>query len=267
MLTTNELRDKLKNITCFALDLDGTTYLGNSLFPFTRKFLQRLEETDRQSLFITNNSSKAPQDYVIKLQQFGLPVKAEQIYTSADATIEYLKAKNTFHKLFILGTETLIASFRDNGFVIENEQPDALVLGFDLDFDYERFHKATNFLRQGVPFFATHPDFTCPMENGEVLPDCGAITAALSAATGVQPVVLGKPFQPMFNGILQRTQCKAENIAIVGDRLMTDIEIGRRNNVLSILVLTGETDHALLENSDTQPDFIVSSLEELLAFL
>lgn len=161
----------------------------------------------------------------------------------------------------------MIAYFCEHGFTLENEQPDAIVLGFDLDFNYDRFHKATNFLRRGIPFFATHPDFTCPMENGEVLPDCGAMTAALTAATGIKPVVLGKPYQSMFDGILQRMNCAPQNMAIVGDRLMTDIEFGKKNNVLSILVLSGETDLGMLNESEIIPDIVVESLEVLIPFL
>ncbi len=189
------------------------------------------------------------------------------IYTSADATIEFFHKIGLGKKLYILGSTELISYFSAHGFRLEMKNPDAVVAGFDLDFNYQRLHQATNLLRRGVPFYATHPDFTCPMENGHVLPDCGAICAALTAASGVEPQYLGKPFKPMFEGILRRSGCVPQKIAVVGDRLMTDIQIGRQNNLLSILVLTGETDPAMLHGSKLQPDFVVESLENLIRFL
>ena len=267
MLSQTEFCRRLKEIDCFALDLDGTAYLGNRLFPFTERFIDCLASHGKSFLFITNNSSKAPDDYREKFKNFGLDISLKQIYTSADATIEFFREIGLGKKLYILGTAALIAYFAANGYSHETKNPDAVVAGFDLDFNFQRMLEATNLLRRGVPFFATHPDFTCPMENGHVLPDCGAICAALTAASGVEPRVLGKPFKPMFEGILRRSGFAARQIAVVGDRLMTDIQIGRQFNLLSILVLSGETDATMLKNSHLQPDFVVQSLESLIGIL
>ncbi|KAA3616641.1 MAG: HAD-IIA family hydrolase [Calditrichaeota bacterium] len=266
MLTETEFKQRLQNIECFAIDLDGTTYLGDRVFPYTSRFISFLRETNRSFLFITNNSSKTPQNYIDKFRSFGLEFEKDLIYTSADATIEYLKKKKVGKKLYILGTKALIDYFLENGFSCEESNPDAVVVGFDLELNYSRLQVATNLLIQGVPFYATHPDFTCPVENGTVLPDCGAITAALTAASGRKPFVLGKPHTPMFEGVLRRTGSENSKIAVIGDRLMTDIEIGRQNNLLSILVLTGETNLAMLQESTIQPDFVVPSLEDLIPF-
>ncbi len=267
MLDEMEFRHKLDRIRCFALDLDGTFYLGNRLFKFSIPFLRKVKETERDFLFVTNNSSKTSVEYAEKLSAMGLNIPPEKIYTSADATVEYLLNYGPGHRLFVLGTEALIRFFERHGFVMEPDHPDAVVLGFDLDFDYSRFSHATRLLRKGIPFFATHPDLTCPIENGEYLPDCGALAAALTAATGVRPQVLGKPYRTMVEGILRRAGVGTQDLAIVGDRLSTDIRTGKENGILSILVLTGETRYFHLRKSIIQPDYILPSLKELMDYL
>ena len=267
MLTEKGFRKRLEAIRCFALDLDGTIYLGNQLFPFTQPFLHQVQESQRSSIFITNNSSLGPAEYVEKFVRLGLDVTQEQIYTSADATVEYLLNFGPGHRLCVFGTEPLIRFFESHGFVVEPDRPDAVVLGFDLDFDYSRLHHATRLIRKGVPFYATHPDFTCPVEDGDEMPDCGALAAAITAATGVQPTVLGKPFVPMVEGMLRRSGVSRHELAIVGDRLDTDIRTGVDNEILSILVLTGETKAEDLADAAFEPDFVVESLEDLAPFL
>ncbi len=267
MLNHNEFRRRLQAIKCFSLDLDGTFYLGDTLFDFSIPFLHHLQQTGRTYLFTTNNSSLSPREYVQKFARMGLEVPVEHIYTSADATAEYLLKHGPGHRLFVLGTEPLIRFFERHGFVMEPDSPDALVLGFDLDFDYSRLHHAVQLVRRGVPFYATHPDLTCPVENDEWMPDCGSLSMAIAAASGVRPVFLGKPFRPMVEGMLRRAGVGPEEMAVVGDRLQTDIRTGRDNGLLSILVLTGETRPEDLEKSDVQPDFVVTSLGELMEFL
>ncbi len=267
MMDQKEFRQRLQSVRCFALDLDGTFYLGNTLFPFSADFLRKVEKTGRRYLFMTNNSSLSPREYVQKFKALGLEIAEECIYTSADATAEYLLKYGPGHRLFVLGTEALMRFFERKGFILEPDRPDAVVLGFDLDFDYSRFHHAARLLRRGVPFFATHPDRNCPIENGDWMPDCGALSAALTAATGVKPRFFGKPFRPMVEGMLRRARVARGELAVVGDRLSTDIRTGRDNGLLSILVLTGETRPETLQRSSIQPDFVVESLAALMEFL
>jgi NagD protein len=266
-LTEAEFIERLESIKCFALDLDGTVYLGNSLFPYTKLFIRKVKESNRDYIFFPNNSSLGPSEYVAKLNRLGLSVEENQVYTSADATLEYLLNFGPGHRLCVMGTAPLIKFFESNGFIIEPDEPDALVLGSDLDFDYSRLHHATSLLRKGVPFYATHPDETFPIENGDSMPDCGAISAALTAASGVEPVVLGKPSVYMLEGVLRRTGLGRSEIVIAGDRLNTDILTGTEHGVLSILVLSGETTKQALAKSSIKPDFIVPSLLSLIRYL
>ncbi|MFQ5629010.1 MAG: HAD-IIA family hydrolase [bacterium] len=266
-MTEADFIERLDSIKCFALDLDGTIYLGNYLFPYTKLFLDKVTETERDYIFLPNNSSLGPIEYVQKLTSFGLTVEQDQVYTSADATLEYLLNFGPGHRLCVMGTDPLIRFFESNGFVIEPDEPDALVLGSDLDFDYSRLLHAARLLKHGVPFFATHPDATTPIEDGDFMPDCGAISAALTASTGVEPIVLGKPSVHMIEGVLRRTGLGRSELAIIGDRLDTDILSGTENDVLSILVLTGETTRQALAKSKIKPDFVAPSLLGLIRYL
>lgn len=266
-LIEEELRARLANIKVCALDMDGTIYLGQRLFPFTEDFLKGLEQAGKRFVFLTNNSSKNGDDYYKKLTNMGLEVKQEQIYTSGDATIEYLKSLKPNANVYLMGTKSLMADFEKAGFRLTEENPDYVILGFDLDFNYERFDKAARMIRKGIPFIATHPDFNCPMEGGDMLPDCGALSAAFTAATGVKPKVIGKPNSEMLNGILSRAGIKKDELCIMGDRLMTDIRMGQDFGILSILVLTGEAKTEDIKPSGVTPDVVLDRNIDLLNYL
>ena len=261
------IKTRLEKIKVCALDMDGTVYLGKEIFPFTKAFLEGLEKADRQFVFLTNNSSRNAEDYYTKLTQMGLTVKKEQIYTSGDATIEYLKRLKPGAAVYLMGTKSLLDDFESSGFQLTDENPDFVVLGFDLGFTYEKFNKAARFLRNGVPFIATHPDYNCPLEGGDMMPDCGALSAALTAATGIMPKVIGKPNSEMLEGILRRTGIAKEELCIIGDRLMTDIKMGQDFGILSILVLTGEAKMEDIENSGIIPDVVIEKNIDLLRYL
>lgn len=262
-----EIIEKLKKIKVFALDMDGTIYLGKTLFPFTPAFLEGLSKAGKKFVFLTNNSSKNAGDYYVKLTGMGLPVEKSQIYTSGDATIEYLNKIKPQARVYLMGTKNLCEDFERSGFSLVEDNPDFVVLGFDLTFTYQKFDKGARFIRNKVPFIATHPDLNCPMEDKDMIPDCGALSAAFTAATGVKPKVVGKPNQEMLEGLLKRVNVKKEELCLMGDRLMTDIRMGRNFGILSILVLTGEASREDVKKSDVVPDLILEKNIDLLDVL
>lgn len=273
MYLTNHLNlpktisDRLQRIKIFAIDLDGTIYLGSKLFPFTKEFLNSLKLAGKDFIFLTNNSSKNANDYKKKLLNMGIDVTLNQIYTANKAVIEYLNKKKSKAKIYLIGTISLQKDFLSTGFILDDQNPDFVVLGFDLTFNYEKFEKGCRFIRNGVPFIATHPDYNCPMENGDMIPDCGALSAAFTAATGIKPKVIGKPNKEMLDGLLNHLNIKKEELCIIGDRLMTDIKMGADFRILNILVLTGETTLDFLQTSDIQPDIIIEKNIDLLNYL
>ena len=257
--------ESLREIKCFLLDLDGTIYLGNRLIPGAGTFLETLKEKQVDYLFLTNNSSKDKLAYVDKLSQLGIEVEARQVLTSGEATTIYLQTKRPGAKVFLLGTGELAQEFTDQGFklVASQDNPDFVVLGFDTTLTYQKLWDACDLVRDGVEYIATHPDFNCPLEGGKYMPDTGAMIAFIQASTGKLPKVMGKPNQEIVDAALTRTGHSPKQMAIVGDRLYTDIAMGRRSGLTSILVLSGETKKQDLTATSQRPDYVFSSVKEL----
>jgi NagD protein len=249
--------------------MDGTIYKGKTLFEATEPFLGLLKELNIGWTFLTNNPSKSVTDYLAHLRQMGIPSTEEQLYTSAQATIEFLRDKwPAVRRLFVLGTPSMCGQFASAGFVLTAESPDdlpdAVVVGFDSTLTYPRLCRAAWWIKQGKPYFATNPDRVCPTDQPTVLVDCGSICAALEAATGRAPsAVMGKPDPGMIRGILHRHSLAPENLAMVGDRLYTDIMMAHHAGVLGVLVLTGEATAAEAANFSPAPDLVVADLAEL----
>lgn len=253
---------RLKKKKLFILDMDGTFYLGDRLIPGSLEFLEKLKRNGQGYLFYTNNSSKTGDIYHTKLTALGCDRGNIVVYTSGDVTIHYLKENYPGRKVYLLGTESLKKSFREAEIELVENQPDLVVAGFDTTFTYEKINKACSFIRKGALFLATHPDLNCPVEDG-FLPDCGSLCAMITASTGVKPRGLGKPYSESLEYILKKTGCRREDMVIVGDRLYTDILFGLNNGITSILVLSGETNLEMVENSGIKPDYIFASLGEL----
>ena len=249
------------------LDLDGTIYLGGRLFPDTLPFLALLERLEIGYTFITNNCSRSRVEYVQHLRRMGIDVEPQAISTSAQATIHYL-ASHLPHvqRLFVLGTAGLEHDLQDVGFDVDDERPDAVVVGFDLELTYDRLARTAWWIAQELPYIATHPDRVCPTNEPTVLPDCGAICALLETATGRRPdAVPGKPSPAMLETILDEHGLSPGETAMIGDRLYTDIRMARDAGAMAILTLTGEAraddiDGALPHH---RPDLVVNDLDEL----
>jgi len=259
---------RLSAIRHVALDMDGTIYRGGKLFDSTTPFLALLQELSIGYTFLTNNPSKSVTDYLAHLRKIGIPATHEQLYTSTQATIEFLREEWPLVKrIFALGTPSMGQEFSAAGFVLVPDdpptEPDAVVVGFDMTLTYPRLCRASWWISKGKPYFATNPDRICPTDQPTVLVDCGSICAALQAATGRTPdAVLGKPDPAMIRGILHRHALQPHNLAMVGDRLYTDIAMARQAGALGVLVLTGETTAAAASKHSPPPDLIVAGLAE-----
>jgi HAD superfamily hydrolase (TIGR01457 family) len=256
----------LSHIRCFVLDMDGTVYLGDRLLPGALEFFEYLRNTGRDFLFLTNNSSRHAESYAKKLAHLGIACQAGSILTSGEATAFYLNTIKKNARVFLLGTPELEEEFRRQGFTLTEESPDFVVLGFDQTLTYAKLVTACNLIRGGIPFVATHPDLNCPTESGYI-PDCGAMTALISAATGVKPKVIGKPNREIIDLILRKKAYAPHQLAIVGDRLYTDMAAGINAGICTVLVLSGETKPADLAAASLQPAYICRDLAELTELL
>ncbi len=267
-LVSQETLDRLKKIKHVALDMDGTIYNGSTLFPYTPGFLAALKAAGIGYSFLTNNPSKSTNDYLKHLEKMGIPAVREEMYTSALATIDYLKSHYPLVKrLFILGTPSMIAEFEANGFISTaddaNDVPDALIVGFDTSLVYSRLCRASWWASQKLPYIATNPDWVCPTDQPVILVDCGAICACIEGATKRLPdMVVGKPDPRMLDGILHRYQLEPSEIAMVGDRLYTDVKMALNAKAFGVLVLSGEATMEDVAYSDVKADVIADNVQK-----
>ena len=261
-----QLMARLKNIRHVALDMDGTIYMGGSLFPYTKPFLERLRRLGITYSFLTNNPSKSIADYLAKLDRMGIEATEEEMYTTALATIDYLRTHYPEAKrLFMLGTPSMQQEFIKAGFESTEDDPadvpDVVVVAFDMTLQYSRLCRAAWWAQQGVPYIATNPDRVCPTDQQVVLVDCGSICKCIEHATGRQPdSTLGKPDPNMLTGVRQRYGLEAEQIAMVGDRIYTDIEMAHNAGAFGVLVLSGETTDEVAAAAEKQPHLTLDGI-------
>lgn len=256
----------LTDITLFLLDMDGTVYLGDTLLPGAKEFIDLLDARGIGYLFLTNNSSKHQGQYAEKLGKFGLNIGRDKIFTSGEATAIYIGKAKPAAKIFMVGTPALEDEFKAHGFTLTDDNPDYAVLGFDTTLTYKKLWQLCDFVRAGVPYIATHPDFNCPIEGG-FMPDIGAMIAFVEASTGKRPdVVVGKPYQPIIDAVVEKSGTPIGKICMVGDRLYTDIALGAAG-ITTVLVLSGEGQREDLPDAPHQPDYIMAHLAELVEAL
>ena len=264
-----ELFSRLKGIRHVALDMDGTIYMGMSLFDYTKPFLARLKQMGITYSFLTNNPSTSIPDYLKKLAGMGIEATADEMYTTALATIDYIKRHLPEAKrLFILGTPSMTSEFVKAGFEVAedsaDDRPDAVVVAFDKTLTYDRLCRAAWWIHQGLPYVATNPDKVCPTDQPTVLVDCGSICKCLEHATSRKPdITLGKPDPNMLSGIMQRYGLRADEIAMVGDRIYTDVQMAFNAGAFGVLVLSGETTLDIVAEAPRKPDLTADSIEVL----
>ncbi len=251
----------------FLLDMDGTLYLSDRLLPGAAEFLAYTAREGLPVLLLTNNSSRSSAAYVRKLAGLGLNIPPEGILTSGSAAAQYLRTQTPYIRPAIFGTPELVEEFHAFGFDSDMRSPDCVLLGFDTTIDYARLTRLCDLVRSGLPYIATHPDFNCPVAGG-VIPDIGAIIAFVEASTGRRPeVVIGKPNRHILDMAAARLGLPLEALCMVGDRLYTDIAMGRAAPIQTALVLSGETRADDLPGSPFQPDHVFEHLGALLATL
>lgn len=263
------LSERLAGIKHVALDMDGTIYLSNSIFPFTIPFLEGLKKHGITYSFLTNNPTKSLGDYLAKLSKMGIKACESEMYTTVVASIDYIKAHHpSVKRLFMLGTPSMTAQFEEAGFIATadsaDDVPDMVVVSFDMTLQYSRLCRAAWWVKQGIPYLATNPDKVCPTDQPTVLVDCGSICKCIEWATNRRPdITMGKPDPEMLRGIMQQRNLRPDQIAMVGDRIYTDIAMAQNAGAFGVLVLSGETTLDVARNAPNPPDLIVENIEEL----
>lgn len=250
----------------FLLDMDGTIYLGDRLIDGALDFLNKIKENDKRYIFLTNNASKDKNTYVKKLSDFGIKTTRDDVFSSADATIAYLRKENK-RKLFLIGNSFLRGDLEKAGFEIvddRGEDIDAVLLSFDTELVYDKLWIACDYLQDGYDYYATHPDFVCPLPGGRIMPDAGSLIELLYACVHRRPIVIGKPEEKMIEAVIEKYGFRKQDMIMVGDRLYTDIAMGEKADIKSALVLSGETKREDIEKSPIKADYVFGSVKDMI---
>ena len=250
----------------YIFDLDGTVYLGEALLPTAGETLKVLRARGLRTIFISNNPTHAREEYAVKLTRLGVPTSVEDILTSSLVMVDFLKRRMPGARLFVVGEEPLCAELRRGGFELTEQAhaADAVIASFDRTFVYRKLQIAFDALRAGARFFATNPDPYCPVPGGGE-PDCAAIIAAIEACTGRRvEAVVGKPSGYMIGAALNMMNLPAADCLMTGDRLETDILMGREAGMSTALPLTGATAESALASSSIQPTYVLRRLSDVL---
>ena len=264
---TNPNTDIIKDKKLFVFDMDGTIYLGGKPFDFAIRFIKNLRKNGKKVLFFTNNASHTVPFYMKKLERLGFEPQADEILTSGDVTYEFLKRHRAGKSVYLVATDELVEEYRAKGIKLldgSEEKADIVITSFDTSLTYEKLDNACRFVRGGAEYLSTHPDYNCPTETG-FIPDSGAIAAFVTASTGKTPTYFGKPYKETVEMISEATGYTNDEMCIFGDRLYTDIALGKKFGVTAVLVLSGETQPDDVDAAETcdKPDFAFDSLADV----
>ena len=265
-----EIQELVNRTKLYLLDMDGTLYLGDRLFPFTKDFLKAIRERGARYLFMTNNSSKSVSAYIQKLEKFGIEATKEDFMTSSQATAYYLKKHHWGKTLYVCGTQSLKEELMGEGFAVSDDiaKTQCIVMGFDTELNFQKLHDVSYLLltQPELPYIATNPDLVCPTEFGSV-PDCGSVCQMICNATGKKPVVIGKPAALMPELAMDKWGVRPEETCVIGDRIYTDVKSGLNARTNTVLVMSGETTYEILEQSPDKPHLVLADVGAFLSVI
>jgi 4-nitrophenyl phosphatase len=271
----------INDLGAFIIDMDGVLWQGSKPLPGLTEFFSTLRAAKIPFVLATNNASLTQQQYLKKLADMGVEVTANEILTSSMATARYLvdTSPATKRRVFVIGESGLIEPLQQQGFTITSTyyptDPDAetgdiwadiVVSGLDRQLNWNKLATATLNLRAGAEFYATNADTTLPTELGEVMGN-GGVLAALTAATGIEPIVIGKPEPILYQQAFEILGTDKHNTIAIGDRLNTDILGAVNAGMRSIMVLTGVSSEADLAEIDYKPDWVFQDIQEITELL
>jgi HAD superfamily hydrolase (TIGR01457 family) len=249
----------------FIFDLDGTVYRGEELIPGAAAAIARLRNDGGKVVFLSNKPLQTREAYARKLTRLGIATAPEEVVNSSFVMTRYLSLLAPGATVFAIGEEPFIEELRKAGLTI-SEDPERIewvIAAFDRTFDYRKLNIAFQAIKRGAHFVATNPDRTCPVEGGEI-PDCAAVIAALEAVTQKNvEVIVGKPSPVIIAVALEALGLPAADCLLIGDRLETDIRMGRESGMATVLVLSGVATEAMVAQSALKPDFVVPTIAAL----
>jgi 4-nitrophenyl phosphatase len=253
----------MKQYEGYLIDLDGTMYRGKERILEACHFVQALKEKGLPYLFVTNNSSRTPGQVAEKLRKFEIPAEDHQVFTTSQATANYIFDQKSDASVYIVGEEGIQQAIAERGLTIQEEKPDFVVMGIDRNISYEKLALACIAVRNGATFISTNGDIAIPTERG-LLPGNGSLTSVVAVSTEVQPTFIGKPEKIIMDQALKAIGTSPEKTLMIGDNYRTDILAGINAGLDTLLVHTGVTTKEHLLSIEKKPTYIIDSLEEWL---
>jgi HAD superfamily hydrolase (TIGR01457 family) len=258
---------RLGDVRALIVDIDGTLFRGPIPLPGLSRFFTHLKSRGIPSVVVSNNTTKTAAEYQKRLAGQGVQIQVDRILTAAAATASYLTGElGAGASLYVIGEPALCVVLRQAGFVLLDDAgqlADAVVVGGDSTLTYDKLKYAALLLQRGARFVGTNPDLLCPTDEG-LVPEAGATLAALQAATGISPTVIGKPARPLFDLAVQKLGSRRAETAILGDRLETDIRGGQQAGLKAVLVTSGIDDERTIREKGIEPDLVVTGLDMLV---
>jgi 4-nitrophenyl phosphatase len=251
----------MKQYKGYLIDLDGTMYRGKEVIKEAGEFVQRLKDKGLPYLFVTNNSSRRPEQVAAKLKDFGISASKEQVFTTSMATAQFIAERKQGSTAYVIGEEGIRSALEDKGIKIQDEEPAYVVVGIDRDITYEKLALACLGVRNGATFISTNGDIAIPTERG-LLPGNGSLTSVVTVSTQTEPIFIGKPESIIMEHALEVLGVAKADTLMVGDNYDTDIKAGMNAGLDTLLVHTGVTTKELLKKMDEQPTYAINTLDE-----
>ena len=262
-ITTNFSLDEMPPITSWLSDMDGVLVREERAIDGAQEFIDTLHELNIPFLVFTNNSIYTPRDLSARLDNSGLHVPEEHIWTSALATAAFLSQQSPNSSAFVIGEAGLTTALHSAGYVMTETNPEYVVLGETRSYDFNAITRAIRFIEAGAKFIATNPDVTGPSDEG-VLPATGSVAAMITKATGRRPYFLGKPNSMMLRAGLNKIGVHSEVTALIGDRMDTDVQAGIEAGLRTFLVLSGSTSESEIQSFPFRPYRTKNSIADMI---
>lgn len=256
--------EDLRSKKAFICDMDGVIYHGNKLLPGVLEFVEWLQKEEKKFLFLTNSSARTLRELSQKLARMGLEVSEDHFYTSARATAAFLASQKPGGSAYVIGDAGIINALYDEGFSINDTNPDYVVVSESANYDYARICHATKLVNEGAKLIGTNPDLTGPTDGGLIIPATGALLAPIELATESKAYYVGKPNPLMMRSALKKLECRREETAIVGDRMDTDMIAGIEAEITTALVLSGVTAREDIGQYAYTPNYILNGVGDIV---
>lgn len=247
----------------FICDMDGVIYHGNKILPGVTDFINWLQRTGKEFLFLTNNSGSTPKELQQKLARMGLDVPEKHFYTSALATAAFLKEQSPGCSVYAIGEAGLFNALYDAGITMNDVNPDYVVMGEGKSYSLDSLTKATNLVLNGARLIGANSDVSGPIENG-ITPACRALVAPIEMATGTQAYFCGKPNPLMMRTGLKLLGCHSGEAVMVGDRMDTDVISGLESGMSTVLVLSGVSTMDTLKTYAYRPTVVLDGVGDIV---